>query len=96
VLILTFVIVFTTVVHADQLTMFCSPLVAGEISLALLLGPNTAAVYLGKKEIETSLPGNFSIKTAPVFETLRARSGNRADFGKFDEITAMSLLDLEH
>ena len=74
--------------------------VNGALSLALLLGdstlPNGPTLFLGKKEIETSLPGFFSYKTAPVFETLRFAIPSTAPIRRFDEITVMLLPDIEH
>ncbi len=74
--------------------------VPGVLSLAVLLGdsalPTAPALFLGKKEIETSLPSFFSYKTAPVFETLRFAIPATAPIRKFDEITVMLLPDIEH
>ena len=72
----------------------------GALSLALQLSdsqfPNRAGLYLGKKEIESSLPGFFSYKTAPVFETLRFAIPATTSIRKFDEITVMLLPEIEH
>jgi hypothetical protein len=72
----------------------------GALALALLLSdsqfPNRPKLYLGRKEIETSLPGFFSYKTAPAFETLRFAIPLTASLRKFDEITVMLLPEVEH
>jgi hypothetical protein len=72
----------------------------GAISLGLLLGdshsPGKPTLYLGQKEIETTLSGFFYYKTAPVSETLRFAIPRPAPMRRFDEITVMVLPDPEH
>ena len=72
----------------------------GALSLGLMLGdsqlPNKPTLYLGKKEIESSLPSFFSYKLAPAFETLRFAIPPTASLRKFDEITVMLLPEEEH
>lgn len=72
----------------------------GALSMAVLLGdstlPNRPTLYLGKKEIETSMPGFWSYKIGPVPETLRFAIPAPAPIRKFDEITVMLLPDIEH
>ena len=75
--------------------------IAGALSLAVMLGdsgmPNAPSLYLGEKEIETSLPAFFfSYKTAPVTETLRFAIPATAPIRKFDDITVILLTDVEH
>lgn len=57
--------------------------------------PNRPTLYLGKKEIQTSLPGFFSYRTTPVAETLRFAIPATASLCRFDEITMMLLPDGE-
>lgn len=57
--------------------------------------PSRAKLYLGKQVIESSQPGRFSMKTAPVFETLRFAIPPRAAIRKFDEITVILFPDGE-
>ena len=72
----------------------------GALSLALLLSdsalPDKPTLYLGGKQIETSMPGFFSYKSAPVFETVRFAIPATASIRKFDEITVILLPDIEH
>jgi len=72
----------------------------GAVSVALQLSdsqfPNKPALYLGEKERETSLPGFFAYKTAPVFETLRFAIPANTPIRKFDEITVILQPDPEH
>jgi hypothetical protein len=72
----------------------------GALLLGVLLGdstmPNKPTLYLGRKEIESSMPGFFSYKAAPLFETLRFAIPAAASIRKFDEITVMLLPDIEH
>ena len=72
----------------------------GTLSLGLMLGdselPNKPTLYLGQKEIETSLPSFFSYKIAPALETLRFAIPQSGSLRKFDEITVMLLPDEEH
>lgn len=72
----------------------------GAISLAVMLRdsglPNAPSIYLGEREIETSLPAFFSYKAAPVSETLRFAIPASAPIRKFDDITVMLLSDVEH
>jgi hypothetical protein len=74
--------------------------VRGALSLGPLLAdstqPNTPTLYLGSKEIQTSLAGFFFEKTAPVLETLRFATPATEAMRKFDEITVMLLPDVEH
>lgn len=74
--------------------------VPGAIALAVMLGdsalPNAPTVYLGKREIETSLPSYYAFKTAPVPETLRFAIPSTGPIRKFDDITVMLLPDLQH
>lgn len=73
---------------------------SGTVSLGLLLGdsalPNKPTLYLGQKEIESTLPGFFSYKMAPVSETVRFAIPASAPIRKFDEITVMLVPDVEH
>jgi len=72
----------------------------GALSLGLLLGdsslPNKPTLYLGQKEIQTSMPGFFYYKTAPVLETLRFALPAAGALRKFDEITVLLLPETEH
>lgn len=72
----------------------------GTLSLGVMLGdstlPNKPTLYLGRKEIETSMPGFFSYKAAPLFETLRFAVPATGSIRKFDEITLMLIPDIEH
>lgn len=72
----------------------------GEISLGVLLAdstlPKKATLYLGRKDIQTSLPGFFYFKPSPVFETLRFAVPATGAIRKFDEITIMLLPEVEH
>jgi hypothetical protein len=74
--------------------------VRGALSLGLLLAdstqPNKPTLYLGSKEIQTSMPGFFFEKTAPVLETLRFAIPTTGAMRKFDQITVMLLPDVEH
>ena len=74
--------------------------VAGPISLAVLLEDGTArrarALYLGQKVIFSTLPGHFSVKSRPAFETLEFSLPAQADLRRFDEITLLVLPDIEH
>ena len=74
--------------------------VRGALSLGLMLGdselPGKPTLYLGQKEIETTMPGFFSYKTGPVFETIRFAIPAAAPIRRFDEITVMVLPDFEH
>lgn len=71
----------------------------GALSMAIQLSdsqfPNRPSLYLGKKEIETILPGFFSYKTAPAFEMIRFAIPATAPIRKFDEITVMLLPEVE-
>jgi len=72
----------------------------GALSLGVMLGdstlPNKPTLFLGRKEIESSMPGFFSYKAAPLFETLRFAIPATASIRKFDEITVMLLPEIEH
>ena len=72
----------------------------GALSLGVMLGdsqlPNKPTLYLGTKEIETSLPSFFSYKIAPAVETLRFAIPQTSSLRKFDQITVMLLPDEEH
>jgi hypothetical protein len=72
----------------------------GPLSIALLLGdsqfPSRPGLYLGKKEVETSLPGFFYYKPAPVFETVRFAIPAAASLRKFDQITVLLLPEIAH
>jgi hypothetical protein len=70
------------------------------LSLGLMLAdsafPNKPTLYLGQKEIETTLPGFFSYKWAPVSETIRFAIPASAPIRKFDEITVILQSEIEH
>jgi hypothetical protein len=72
----------------------------GPVALALLLTDADSAekrtVYLGQQPIVSTLPGNFSVKTEPVFETLRFPVSAGAILHEFNELTVMVLPDIEH
>lgn len=63
----------------------------GQISIGLLLtdssSPHRSTLYLGERAIESSLPIHFSIKLAPVTETLKFSLPAHARIRQFDEIT---------
>jgi hypothetical protein len=54
------------------------------------------ALYLGQQSIVSTEPSRFSIKSAPVFETLRFSVPASTKIRKFNEITVMLLPDTEH
>lgn len=72
----------------------------GAISLGVLLTDGTSAkkptLYLGQQPIMSTESGQFSIKSAPVFETLRFSLPMNARIQKFNEITVLILPDIEH
>jgi hypothetical protein len=72
----------------------------GELSLAVLLAdsglPSAPSLYLGEREIETSLPAFFSFKAAPVSETLRFAIPATGTIRRFDDITVILLSDEGH
>lgn len=71
----------------------------GALSMALQVSdsqyPNRPSLYLGKKEIETSVSGLFSHETVPAFETIRFTIPEAAPIRKFDQITVMLLPEIE-
>ncbi len=73
---------------------------AGIIAMAVVLkeagSPKGPALYLGQQPIASTEPSHFSIKVAPVFETLRFSIPSDAKLRKFSEITVMLLPDIEH
>jgi hypothetical protein len=72
----------------------------GALSLAVMLRdsefPKRPGVYLGKREIETSLAGLFSYKPSPTREMLRFAIPAAGPIRKFDEITVMLMPEVEH
>lgn len=72
----------------------------GSISVGILLTDGTSAknptLYLGEQPIVSAESGHFSIKSAPVFETLRFSVPLDAKTQKFNEITVLILPDIEH
>ena len=71
----------------------------GTIALAVLLSDSTTprkSLYLGQEPLQSTQPGHFSIKTLPVYETIRFAIPADADIRKFDQITVMLLPDIEH
>jgi hypothetical protein len=72
----------------------------GEVSLAILLRDSTAhrgsALFLGHQPIESTERTHFTLKTTPVYETLRFTVPAHAEIQKFDEITVLLLPDIEH
>jgi len=72
----------------------------GLIALAVLLtntaSPQRPALYLGQQPILSTEPERFSIKSGPLFETLRFSVPANANIRGFDEITVMMLPDIEH
>jgi len=73
---------------------------AGSIALALLLTDADSAekrtAYLGQQPIVSTLPDHFSIKTEPVFETLRFTVPAGSSLRSFNELTVLVLPDIEH
>jgi hypothetical protein len=73
---------------------------AGQIALALLLTDADSAerrtAYLGQQPIVSTLPDHFSVKTEPVFETLRFTVPAGSPLRDFNELTVMMLPDIEH
>jgi hypothetical protein len=73
---------------------------SGKISLGVLLTSGApskdSTLYLGEQPILSTQPGNFAIKSAPVFETLHFAVPVRARMRKFREITVLILPDIEH
>ena len=74
--------------------------VAGSISLAMLLGNDSAGrtrtLYLGQQPFLSTQPDHFLLKSRPVFETLSFSLPMRANLRKFDEITVVVLSDTQH
>ena len=72
----------------------------GAISLGVLLTDGTSAkkptLYLGEQPIMSTRSEYFSIKSAPVFETLRFPVPLGTRMQKFNEITVLILPDIEH
>jgi hypothetical protein len=73
---------------------------SGKISLGIVLAAGASTkeptLYLGEQPILSTQPGNFSIKSSPVFETLRFSIPARARMRKFREITVLIFSDTEH
>ena len=72
----------------------------GLISIALLLTDGSVlrkpTLYLGQQTIASSEPWKFTVKQAPVFETLRFSVPENPRIRRFDELTVMVLPDIEH
>lgn len=72
----------------------------GVISLGIFLqdgsSPRKQTIYLGQQTIVSSEPDQFSIKAAPVSETLHFAVPLHAKIRKFDAITVVVLPDVEH
>jgi hypothetical protein len=72
----------------------------GAISLALLLTNRLSGkgetLYLGEQPLVSAQPGRFSIKTEPVFETLRFAVPANSKVRDFSQITMMVMPDVEH
>jgi hypothetical protein len=72
----------------------------GFIAVALLLTDGDAgqksALYLGQQPIVSTEAAHFSIKQAPLAETLRFPVPLHGSIAKFDKITVMALPDVEH
>jgi|GEM_PF-554618 len=72
----------------------------GAISLGILLTDGASAknptLYLGEQPIISAQMGHFSIKSAPVFETLHFSIAPDVKLQKFNEITVLILPDVEH
>ena len=73
---------------------------AGTIAMAVVLteaeSTEKPALYLDQKTIISTEPSHFTIKSVPVFETLRFSVPASAKVRKFNEITVMLLPDIEH
>ena len=73
---------------------------AGTIKLALMLTDGSSAhprtLSLGERPILSTRPENFSMKAAPVMETLRFALPKDTFLRKFDEITVLVLPDDAH
>jgi len=73
---------------------------AGQIALALLLTDADSfekrTAYLGQQPIVSTLPDHFSLKTEPVFETLRFTVPAGSVLRHFNELTVLVLPDIEH
>ncbi len=72
----------------------------GAISLGVMLSDGASVknptLYLGEQPIVSAQMGHFSIKSAPVFETLHFSIPPDAKIKKFNEITVLILPDIEH
>jgi hypothetical protein len=72
----------------------------GAISAGVLLtdgsSTKTPTLYLGEQPIISAQIGHFSIKSAPVFETLHFSIPPDVKLKKFNEITVLILPDVEH
>lgn len=83
-------------VREIQVTLLNSDNRRGLINLAVLLtdsaSPNNQ-LYLGQQPIASSLPANFTIKSAPATETLNFSIPSAPKLRKFDEITLMFFPD---
>jgi len=72
----------------------------GTVSLGVLLTDETSSqkrsVDLGRQPIISTEPGNFSIKSAPVFEKLHFAVPANARIRKFNAITVVFIPDIKH
>lgn len=73
---------------------------AGLVSLGLLLSDGLSGhertAYIGQQPIVSTEPSHFSIKAAPVTETVRFAIPGDSKLNKFTEITVLMLPDTEH
>jgi hypothetical protein len=73
---------------------------AGTVSLDVLLTDETSSqkrsVDLGQQPIISTEPGNFSIKSVPVFERLNFAVPANARIRKFNAITVVFIPDIKH
>jgi hypothetical protein len=72
----------------------------GSFSVGLLLGdssvPELGSLALGQQPVQSSQPGRFFFKIAPVAETLRFAIPAGSRLFKFDEITVTVIPEPEH
>jgi hypothetical protein len=92
--------VLTADCRAIEVDIANSDNVAGTISVALLLSdsssPRNPALYLEQQPMVSTLPGRFTVKSRPAFETVKFSLPLAALAKRFDEITVMMLPDVEH
>ncbi len=72
----------------------------GPVAMAILLSDSAEkdkqSVFLGEQQIPSTVPGRFTVKSAPVIESLPFAVPPAAKLKRFNEITVMLLPDIEH